>query len=53
MEALCNLKKYDSIISLPANKGRATILNKKEYDEKARLILWEKRPYKYLQKQSD
>ena len=51
VEALTNLKKDDSIIILPADKGRATvILDKKEYEEKASKILEDKKTYEILKK---
>jgi hypothetical protein len=49
--ALISLSKDKSIMILPADKGRCTvILNREEYDEKAKTLLSDKNTYKILKK---
>ena len=49
MESIDKLKKHDSIMILPADKGRVTVvLNKKEYEEKRQQLLGDEKTYKKL-----
>ena len=50
-QAIGELKKEESIIILPANKGRATvILDKEEYDEKVNNMLSDKKTYRVIKR---
>ena len=47
-QALQNLKKDDSITILPADKGGATVLNTKDYEDKMDLLLSDTNTYEKL-----
>ena len=49
MESIDNLKKDDSIMMLPADKGQVTVaMNKKEYEDKCQQLLGDEKTYKKL-----
>ena len=49
MESIDNFRKDDSIMILPADKGRVTVvMNKKEYEEKCKQLLGDEKTYKRL-----
>ena len=49
IESIDNLRKDDSIMILPADKGRVTVvMNKKEYEDKCKQLLGDEKTYKRL-----